>query len=124
MRDLERELHALVLAGKDPRTPWYAKALGFAVLAYALSPIDLIPDFIPVFGLLDDLVIVPLGVLLVRRLVPVHVLAECRERADVRHLAGLRRAVLWITVLVAVVWALFALALIALLARFLSALLS
>jgi uncharacterized membrane protein YkvA (DUF1232 family) len=74
-RQLKREAKALYLACRDPRTPWYAKALGAAVLAYALSPIDLIPDFIPVLGLLDDLILVPLGVLALRALIPSEVLA-------------------------------------------------
>ena len=78
---LKREAKALYAACRDPRTPWYARALGIAVTAYALSPIDLIPDFIPVLGLLDDLVIVPLGVLAVRALIPDEVLAEHRARA-------------------------------------------
>src|SRR4051794_16160281 len=67
---LHQEAYALYLACRDRRCPWYAKVLAACVVAYALSPIDLIPDFIPVLGLLDDLVLVPLGVLLVRRLVP------------------------------------------------------
>ena len=77
----KRETLVLYHACRDVRTPWYAKALGIAVIAYALSPIDLIPDFIPVLGLLDDLVIVPLGVLAVRALIPDEVLAEHRARA-------------------------------------------
>src|SRR5262245_40061958 len=80
-RGLRTEAHALSLAARDPRTPWYAKALVAAVAAYALSPIDLIPDFIPVVGYLDDLVLVPLGLLLAIRLVPAEVLSECRTRA-------------------------------------------
>ena len=82
-RRLKVEVHALYLAARDPRVPWYAKALAAAVAAYALSPIDLIPDFIPVLGWLDDLVIVPAGVLAVRALVPAQVMEECRARADV-----------------------------------------
>jgi uncharacterized membrane protein YkvA (DUF1232 family) len=78
---LKQEASALYHACRDPRTPWYARALGIGVIAYALSPIDLIPDFIPLLGLIDDLVIVPLGVLAVRALIPPHVLAEHRERA-------------------------------------------
>lgn len=74
--------YALYFVARDPRTPWYARALAAAVVAYALSPFDLIPDFVPVLGYLDDLVIVPLGVALVLRLVPDEVLAECRERAQ------------------------------------------
>lgn len=80
-RLLRREAHALYLAARDPRTPWAARLLAGAVVAYALSPIDLIPDFIPVLGYLDDLLLVPLGVTLAIRLIPPPVLAECRERA-------------------------------------------
>lgn len=83
VRGLRREAHALWLACRDARTPWYAKLLAGVVVAYALSPIDLIPDFIPVLGLLDDLILVPLGVVLVRRLVPADVLSDCRVRAEV-----------------------------------------
>jgi uncharacterized membrane protein YkvA (DUF1232 family) len=83
-RLLKRDTLALHLAARDPRTPWYAKLVAAAVLAYALSPFDLIPDFIPVLGYLDDLIIVPLGIAVVLRLVPPEVLADCRARADVR----------------------------------------
>ena len=78
---LKQEAGALYHACRDPRTPRYARALGIGVIAYALSPIDLIPDFIPLLGWLDDLVIVPLGVLAVRAMIPPGVLAEHRERA-------------------------------------------
>jgi uncharacterized membrane protein YkvA (DUF1232 family) len=81
-RRLERDVYALYLACRDPRTPWVAKALAAGLVAYALSPIDLIPDFIPVLGYLDDLLILPLGVLLVGRLIPEAVMADCRERAE------------------------------------------
>src|SRR4030081_1273751 len=81
-QDLKRDGHAVYLASRDPRVPWYAKVLAIAVAAYALSPIDLIPDFIPVVGYLDDLILVPLGVALVVRLVPAEVLADCRQRAE------------------------------------------
>jgi len=81
-RNLGRDSHAIYLASRDPRVPWYAKALGLTVAAYALSPIDLIPDFIPVVGYLDDLVIVPLGIWLVVSLIPDEVMAECRAKAD------------------------------------------
>jgi uncharacterized membrane protein YkvA (DUF1232 family) len=74
---------ALYLACRDPRVPWHAKALAAAVVAYALSPFDLVPDFIPVLGYLDDLILIPIGVLLVRRLVPGHVLDDCRQRAQI-----------------------------------------
>lgn len=80
-RLLTGEVFALSFAVRDPRVPWYAKVAAACVVAYALSPIDLIPDFIPVLGYLDDLVLVPLGVWLVVRLIPADVLAECRARA-------------------------------------------
>jgi uncharacterized membrane protein YkvA (DUF1232 family) len=80
-RKLKQDVVAVALAMRDPRVPWYAKALGAFVIAYALSPIDLIPDFIPVIGYLDDLVLVPLGVLLMLRLIPAEVLAEHRVAA-------------------------------------------
>ena len=81
VRELKIQVHALLLAYRDPRTPWYAKALAALVAAYALSPIDLIPDFIPVLGQLDDLLLVPLGIARAGRLVPREVLADCRARA-------------------------------------------
>ena len=80
-RAIGRDVVALWLAARDPRVPWHAKALAAAVAAYALSPIDLIPDFIPLLGYLDDLLIVPLGILLAVRLIPEAILAELRERA-------------------------------------------
>lgn len=78
---LKAETYALYLAGRDPRVPLYIKLLALCVVAYALSPIDLIPDFIPGLGHLDDLILVPLGIALVVRMIPDEVLAECRERA-------------------------------------------
>jgi uncharacterized membrane protein YkvA (DUF1232 family) len=83
-RSLTRETLALYLVARNPRTPWYAKLLAAAVVAYALSPFDLIPDFVPVLGYLDDLIIVPAGIALVLRLVPAEVLADCREQARLR----------------------------------------
>src|ERR1044072_2726445 len=80
-RLIKRDAHALYLAARDPRVPWYAKALAIAVAAYALSPIDLIPDFVPVLGYLDDLVIVPAGIALVLRLIPAPIMAEPRQLA-------------------------------------------
>jgi uncharacterized membrane protein YkvA (DUF1232 family) len=80
-KGLRREVHALYFACRDPRVPWYAKALAVGVVAYAFSPIDLIPDFIPVLGYLDDLVLIPLGVMAVRAMVPPEVMAECRAKA-------------------------------------------
>jgi uncharacterized membrane protein YkvA (DUF1232 family) len=81
VRSLRRDVIVIALAARDPRVPWYAKAVGVCVVAYALSPIDLIPDFVPVLGLLDDLVLVPLGLLLVIRLIPPDILARHREAA-------------------------------------------
>jgi uncharacterized membrane protein YkvA (DUF1232 family) len=80
-RVVKRDVHALYLASRDPRVPWYAKALAVCVAGYALSPIDLIPDFIPVLGYLDDVILVPLGILLVIRLIPPEIMAEHRELA-------------------------------------------
>ncbi len=80
-RRLETEVLALRLAARDPRTPWYAKLVVAATVAYALSPIDLIPDFVPVLGYLDDLVLIPLGLALAVRMTPRSVLADCRARA-------------------------------------------
>src|SRR5687767_12382962 len=81
-RGVKREALVMYVAARDPRTPWYAKALAVCVVAYALSPIDLIPDPIPVLGYLDDLVLIPLGVLAVRRMIPAHVMAECRAKGQ------------------------------------------
>lgn len=78
---LKREIFALYLAVRDPRTPWYAKVLVACVVAYALSPIDLIPDPIPVLGYLDDLVLLPLGIWLALRMIPLEVMQDCRARA-------------------------------------------
>ena len=80
-RGIKRDVLAVWIAARDPRTPWYAKLMAAAVAAYALSPIDLIPDFIPVLGYLDDLVLLPLGILLVIRMVPRDLMAEFRVEA-------------------------------------------
>jgi uncharacterized membrane protein YkvA (DUF1232 family) len=80
-RDLRRDVYAIYLAARDPRVPWYAKAVALLVAAYAVSPIDLIPDFIPVVGHLDDVILVPLGVLLAARLIPDALLEEHRRAA-------------------------------------------
>ena len=79
---LKRDGHAIYLASRDPRVPWYAKALAIAVAGYALSPIDLIPDFIPIVGYLDELILLPLGIWLVVSLIPPEIMVECRARAD------------------------------------------
>ena len=80
-RRLKKETFALYLAARHPATPWYAKVFVAAIVAYALSPIDLIPDFIPVLGFLDEIVLLPLGLALAIRMIPAAVLEECRRRA-------------------------------------------
>jgi uncharacterized membrane protein YkvA (DUF1232 family) len=82
VRALKKEIFALYLACRHPRVPWYAKVFAFIVVGYALSPIDLIPDFIPVLGYLDDLILIPLGIMLVIRMIPAEILAECREKSE------------------------------------------
>src|ERR1700676_879880 len=109
-RGIKRDVHALYLAARDPRVPWYAKAVAIAVAAYALSPIDLIPDFIPVVGYLDDLIIVPLGIALVVRMIPPHVMAEHRALADaaqhrpVSRVAAMVIVAVWILTLALAAW--------------------
>ncbi len=99
---LKRDVVALWIAGRDPRVAWHAKALAACVAAYALSPIDLIPDFIPVLGYLDDLIIVPVGIWLVVRLIPAPLMAELREAAagrgskPVSYIAAAVIALLWV----------------------------
>ena len=78
---LERETHALYLAYRDPRVPWYAKVLAALVVAHTFSPIDTIPDFIPVLGYLDDLIITPLGIYVALKMIPEEVMSDARERA-------------------------------------------
>jgi uncharacterized membrane protein YkvA (DUF1232 family) len=80
-RNLRREVYALYFACRDRRVPWYAKALAAGIVGYAFSPIDPIPDFIPIVGYLDELVLLPLGIMAVRAMIPGEILAECRERA-------------------------------------------
>jgi uncharacterized membrane protein YkvA (DUF1232 family) len=79
---LRTEAFVLYLAARHPETPWYARVLVAAIAAYAFSPVDLIPDFIPVVGYLDDLILIPMGIALAIKLVPPFVLAECRVRAQ------------------------------------------
>ena len=80
-KQLKREIHAVYLAMKDPRTPWYARVLASVIVGYAFSPIDLIPDPIPILGYLDDLILLPLGVLLLVKILPEQVMADCRAKA-------------------------------------------
>ena len=113
-RQLKAEVFALYLAGRHRKTPWYAKLLIVAIVAYALSPIDLIPDFIPVLGLLDEIILLPLGIALVLKMVPVDVMSECRARALAQPPNGSRAGriaaafivLLWFTLAVlAAIWA-------------------
>ncbi|MFQ6159916.1 YkvA family protein [Sinorhizobium meliloti] len=109
-RGIKRDVVVLWLAARDRRVPWYAKLAAGAVAAYALSPIDLIPDFIPVLGYLDDLIIVPVGIIVVLKLIPVDVLADLRAAA-MKHTgqpvsrAGLVAVVsIWVLLAVLLFW--------------------
>jgi uncharacterized membrane protein YkvA (DUF1232 family) len=82
-RKLKSETQALYLAYRHPHTPWYAKAFAGLVIAYAFSPIDLVPDFIPVLGYLDDLILVPLGIALAVKMIPISVMVDCRAQAEI-----------------------------------------
>ena len=101
---LKAETYALYLAARHPGTPWYAKLLVAAIVAYALSPIDLIPDFVPILGYLDDLVLIPLGIALAIRMIPSSILEECRARSreslvsgkSVGRIAGIVIVAVWI----------------------------
>ncbi len=109
-RAIKRDVHAIYLAARDPRVPWYAKVLALCVAGYALSPIDLIPDFIPVLGYLDDLIIVPLGIVAVVKLIPPEIMAEHRAAASAAAERPLSRAaaavilVIWIASLALIGW--------------------
>jgi len=118
-RHLQAETFVLYLAARDPRTPWYAKLLVAGIVAYALSPIDLIPDFVPVLGYLDDLILIPIGIAVAIKLVPDQVLAECRTRAQktfrsgkpVSWVAGAVIVAIWLVLAaLGIVWAYKALA--------------
>jgi uncharacterized membrane protein YkvA (DUF1232 family) len=110
-KSIKRDLVALWIAARDPRVPWYAKVLCAAIAAYALSPIDLIPDFIPVLGYLDDVILLPLSILLAVRLIPANLMVEFRAEANVRverSVSRLAAAVivgLWIGSAILLLWA-------------------
>ena len=107
VRHLKTETYAIYLAYKDSRVPWYAKILIAFVVVHTLSPIDLIPDFIPVLGYLDDLIIAPLGIALAIRMIPEDVMAECREAA--RASIGQDRPTSWAAAIVIIaIWFLIA----------------
>ncbi|TCL62533.1 YkvA family protein [Rhizobium sp. BK251] len=109
-RKIRRDVHALWLAARDPRTPWYAKALALGIAGYALSPIDLIPDFIPVLGYLDDAILLPLAIILVVRLIPSEVMEEHRATAatavgrPVSLVAAFFVAAIWCLAVAATIW--------------------
>jgi uncharacterized membrane protein YkvA (DUF1232 family) len=111
-RALKVETLALYHVARDPRVPWYARLFIGVVVAYALSPIDLIPDFVPILGYLDDLILVPLGIVLARRMVPPLVLDDCRARARAELDAGrpasraamLAIIVIWLASIALVAW--------------------
>jgi uncharacterized membrane protein YkvA (DUF1232 family) len=111
-RTIKRDAVAIWIAARDPRVPWYAKVVAGAVAAYALSPIDLIPDFIPILGYLDDVLIVPAGILLTVRLIPDGLMEEFRAEAARREgrptsVAGATAIILlWIAALILTAWAL------------------
>jgi uncharacterized membrane protein YkvA (DUF1232 family) len=105
-----QEVYAVYRAARDPRVPWYAKALAFCVAGYALSPIDLIPDFVPVLGYIDDLIIVPLGILIVLKLIPPEIMAEHRALVaaargrPVSHAATIVIVVVWAASIMVAAW--------------------
>jgi uncharacterized membrane protein YkvA (DUF1232 family) len=113
VRQLKKETYAIYIACKDPRVPWYARVFAGFVVAYAFSPIDLIPDVIPILGYLDDLVLVPLGIMLVLKMIPPGVLAECREKAEAAmgqgkptsRIAAIVIVVIWLILgILAIIW--------------------
>ena len=109
-RAVKTETHAVYLAALDPRTPWSARVLILLVVAYALSPIDLIPDFVPILGYLDDLILIPAGISLALRLIPPKVMDEARQRARAEAPGRALRVggtaiiiLLWIVAIIAIV---------------------
>ena len=117
-RALKRETYAVYLACRDPRVPWYGRVLAACVVGYAFSPIDLIPDPIPILGYLDDLILIPLGIAMVLKTIPPEVMAECREKAAVAMAGGKPRN--WIAAgIIVAIWILLAFAAVALTYRLL-----
>jgi uncharacterized membrane protein YkvA (DUF1232 family) len=102
-RALKRETYAVYLACRDPRVPWYGRLLAACIVGYAFSPIDLIPDFVPVLGYLDDLILIPLGIALLLKVIPSEVMAECREKAAISMAGGKPRN--WIAAaIIVLIW--------------------
>ncbi|MCL5774098.1 MAG: YkvA family protein [Firmicutes bacterium] len=111
VEELKVEIYAIYLACKDHRTPWYAKAFAACVVGYAFSPLDLIPDFIPVIGYLDDFVLVPIGIALAIKMIPRAVMAECREKSQ--EFMGEHMLVNWIAAgIIIIIWLILAVLLI------------
>lgn len=110
---LKREAYALYIAARDPRVPWYAKAFLALVLAHTFSPIDLIPDFVPVLGYLDDLVITPLGIIIALKMIPPEVMVEARRQSEelfqqgkpISRPGAIMVAAIWLVIIIAIVWA-------------------
>lgn len=118
-QELKVEVYALYLAYKDPRVPFFARVFAACVAGYAFSPIDLIPDPIPILGYVDDLLLIPIGVILARRMIPRAVLAECREQAQVEMKRG--KPVNWAAAgVIIAIWVLAAIAAIVLIERILN----
>jgi len=106
-KKIKQNLFVLYLSYKDPRTPWYAKLVAIFVVAYAFSPIDLIPDFIPILGYLDDLIIVPLGIILALKLIPPYVIDDNKEEAEKLKQSGKPKN--WfVGILFIIIWIIFA----------------
>jgi uncharacterized membrane protein YkvA (DUF1232 family) len=109
---LKREAYALYIAARDPRVPWYAKVVMGLVLAHTFSPIDLIPDFIPVLGYLDDLIVTPLGIALALKMIPAQVMIDARRQADdlmqqgkpISRVGAVMVISVWLIVVAAIVW--------------------
>ncbi len=110
---LRVDAHAVWLAARDPRVPWPAKLLGLIVTGYALSPIDLIPDFIPILGLVDDAILIPAGIWLMLRLIPAGLFAEHRAAAETASHRPVSRTgaavilLLWLAILASLAWSLW-----------------
>ena len=119
-KHLQTEVYALYLAYKDPRVPWYARIFAVCVVGYAFSPIDLIPDPIPIIGYLDDLILVPLGIFLALKMIPKEVIAEYREQANCIMLKG--KPVNWIAAVVIIgIWVGLAILAVAIVSKYLTA---
>ena len=109
-RVVKRDVHAIYLAARDPRVPWHVRMLALCVAGYAISPLDIIPDFIPVIGLLDDVIVVPLGIILVLKLIPPEIMAEHRALAEaaqsrpVSHVASVVIVCVWLAGMIVAGW--------------------